>query len=588
MSQAWTTMLGRRIQAGDRGAPAGDAVVDAAPGLAERVALMVIFPLTILLRSFYVFRHGFDSDEWQHLHVVWAATRGLTQYRDVFDNHAPLFHILSVPLVASLGETPDILYVMRLAITPFVVITLWATCLMGRSIGGRRTGLWAAAVLGFVPLFFIRSIEYRPDVLWTMFWILALAVLLGGDLTWRRCLATGLLLGLAVSTSLKSVLLLLALGIAVIALPIASGRGTRSLAPPRPLACALAFVFGLSVVPVALVVYFASRGLLQPFLYGTVYHNYLPQLGSWSRPLRSLFFAPALLLVVVLARCAGRARRPEKDRVRLVFLTLVAGTFLAALHTVWPLFTTYDLLPFYPLLAVLAVGVPMRRPDLAAATPPMAGALRLSGAFFLSAVVLIEIGLVLRWEPPGLDGTRRQVQLMTDVLRLTESSDYVLDMKGESIFRRRPIYYVLEAITRARLERGFFPDNIRERIIATRTCVAAARIDRFPDGVREFIESNYLLLGEVRVAGRYLDVQDQDPGRPIAFEVAIPARYSVVAESGGAAGLLDGEPYTGPRFLEAGPHTFTPSSAADRLALVWAQAIERGFTPFPDGTATGR
>jgi len=168
------------------------------------------------------------------------------------------------------------------------------------------------------------------------------------------------------------------------------------------------------------------------------------------------------------------------------------------------------------------------------------------------------------------------------VLRLTEPSDYVLDMKGESIFRRRPIYYVLEAITRARLERGFFPDNIRERIIATRTCVTAARIDRFPDGVRTFIESNYLLLGEVRVAGRYLNVQDRDPDRPIAFEVAIPARYSVVARSGGAAGLLDGEPYTGPRFLEAGPHTFTPSSTADRLALVWAQAIERGFTPFPD------
>jgi len=583
---SWATMLGRRTKAGDCGSAAGDVTTDPAPGFAERVAAMVIFPLTILLRSFYVFRHGFDSDEWQHLHVVWAATRGLTQYRDVFDNHAPLFHILSVPLVARLGETPDILYVMRLAMTPFVVVTLWATCLIGRSIAGRRAGLWAAAVLGCVPLFFLRSIEYRPDVLWTMFWILALAVLLRADLTWKRSLETGLLLGLAVSTSLKSVLLLLALGIAAIALPFAAGRSTRSLAPPRPLACALALVGGLSVVPAALVLYFAAQGLLQPFLYGTVYHNYLPQLGSWSRPLRALLFAPALLLVIVLARGAGRARRPERDRVRLVFLTLVAGTFLAALHTIWPLFTTYDLLPFYPLLAVLAVGIPMHRPAAAATAPaPTGRPLRLSGAVFLSAIVLIEIGLVLRWEPPGLDGTRRQVQLMTDVLRLTEPSDYVLDMKGESIFRHRPIYYVLEAITRARLERGFFPDNIRERIIATRTCVTAARIDRFPDGVRDFIESNYLLLGEVRVAGRYLHAGGND--RRIDFEVAIPARYSIVAESGAAHGLLDGAPYAGPRFLEAGPHTFTPS-AADRFALVWAQAVERGFTPFPNGTATGR
>ncbi len=588
MSQAsWTIMPGRRSQAGDRVAPAGDVVAGGAPGLAERVAALVIFPLAFLLRSFYVFRHGFDSDEWQHLHVVWAATRGLTQYRDVFDNHAPLFHILSLPLVASVGETPDILYVMRLAMTPLVLVALWGTYVLGRAIGGRRAGLWAGAILCFIPLFFLRSIEYRPDVLWTMFWILALAVFLGGDLTWRRCLATGLLLGLAVGTSLKSVLLLLALGIAAIALPFASGRSARSLAPPRPLACALAFVGGLALVPVALVVSFAAQGVLEPFLYGTVYHNYLPQLGSWSRPLRALLFAPALLLVIGLARWAGRAARPERDRIRLVFLTLVAGTFLAALHTIWPLFTTYDLLPFYPLLAVLAVGIPMRRRAAAAPEPP-ARPIRLSAALVLSAVVLTGLGLVLRWEPPGLDGTRRQVQLMTEVLRLTEPSDYVLDMKGESIFRHRPIYYVLEAITRARIERGLFPDNIRERIIATRTCVTAARIDRFPDGVREFIEDNYLLLGEVRVAGRYLHAREEDPGRPIDFEVAIPARYSVVAESGATGGLLDGEPYTGPRFLEAGPHRFTPTSAPDRLALVWAQAVERGFTPFPDGTATGR
>jgi len=581
-----------RLQADDGSVPAGPAGTGSAaafPGGGERVAAIILFALTILLRFFYAFRHGFDSDEWQHLHVVWAWTRGLTQYRDVFDNHAPLFHMLSVPLVASLGETPNILYAMRLAMTPFVAVTLWGTYVIGRSIGGRRAGLWAAAILGFIPLFFLRSIEYRPDVLWTMFWILALAVLLGGELTWKRFLAAGLILGLTVSTSLKTVLLLLALGIAAITLPIATGREPRTLLPRRPLASLLALIGGLSIVPVAIVLYFAARGAFRPFLYGTVFHNYLPQLGSWSRPLRSLLFLPALIVVVVLARLAGRAPRAPQDGARLAFVTLVAGAFLAALHTLWPLFTTYDLLPFYPLLAVLAVGIPMRRIDrLAAAPATTPGRFRIPGAVVLSAVVLIEIGLIIRWEPPGRDGTRRQVRLLAQVLRLTEPSDYVLDMKGESVFRHRPIYYVLEAITRARIERGYFPDDIQERIIATRTCVTAARIDRFPDGVRDFIETNYLLLGEVRVAGRRLQAGDGNPGRPIDFEVAIPARYAIVAENGPTAGLLDGQPYTGPRFLEAGPHTFTPSSAPERLALVWAQAVERGFTPFPDGTATGR
>jgi len=566
-----------------------DGIDDDASLRSERVAAMVIVTLTFLLRSFYVFRHGFDSDEWQHLHVVWAATQGLTQYRDVFDNHAPLFHILSVPLASWIGETPRILYLMRLAMTPLVAVTLWGTYLIARSIGGRRAGLWSAAVLGLIPLFFARSIEYRPDGLWTMFWILSLAVLLGGALSWKRCLAGGLILGLAVSTSLKSVLLLLALGVAAIALPIAAGRRPRSLAPTRPLACVLALVGGLVFVPVVLVLHFAARGLLEPFLYGTVYHNYLPQLGSWSRPLRAFLFVPAVSVVIVLAGWAGRSPRPDHQRIRLVFLALVAGTFLAALHTIWPLFTTYDLLPFYPLLAVLVIVVPLRRLALAAAAPaPGAGRPRWTGVAVLSAIALLEAGLVMRFEPPGEDGTRRQVRLMTEVLRLTEPSDYVLDMKGESIFRHRPTFYVLEAITRARLQRGYFPDDIRDRIIATRTCVTAARIDRFPDGVRAFIESNYLLLGEVRVAGRYLTVPDQDAGRSIDFDVAIPARYSLVAGSGPVAGMLDGQAYAGPRFLENGPHRFAPSTGADRLALVWAQAVERGFTPFPDGKSTGR
>src|SRR5213594_2279429 len=156
------------MQQATRPSPAGG-VDDVPPGRAERVVALLIVTLTFLLRSFYVFRHGFDSDEWQHLHVVWASTQGLTQYRDVFDNHAPLFHIFSIPLVSWIGETPEILYRMRLAMTPIVAITLWGTYLIGRSIGGRRVGLWAATILGLIPLFFVRSIEYRPDVLWTMF-----------------------------------------------------------------------------------------------------------------------------------------------------------------------------------------------------------------------------------------------------------------------------------------------------------------------------------------------------------------------------------------------------------------------------------
>src|SRR5439155_7125573 len=190
-----------------------EAAADRWPELPERLVLSVLFGLALLLRLFYVFRHDFDSDEWQHLHVVWAWTRGLLQYRDVFDNHMPLFHMLSAPLLARIGETPAILYDMRLAMLPFVLVAVWGTYGIGSRILGRRAGLRAAALLALIPNFFLRSIEYRPDILQTMFWILALLVLLGGAIGRRRSLATGLLLGLAAGASLKSILLIAALGI---------------------------------------------------------------------------------------------------------------------------------------------------------------------------------------------------------------------------------------------------------------------------------------------------------------------------------------------------------------------------------------
>src|SRR5207244_6999766 len=52
------------------------------------------------------------------------------------------------------------------------------------------------------------------------------------------------------------------------------------------------------------------------------------------------------------------------------------------------------------------------------------------------------------------DYTRPATDLLADVCRLTEPGDLILDLKGETVFRRRPFYYALEGITRERIERG--------------------------------------------------------------------------------------------------------------------------------------
>ncbi len=70
----------------------------------ERIALATCAVVSLVLRAIAFFHYRFDSDEPQHLHVAWGWTAGLVQYRDVFDNHAPLFHMATAPLLRLLGE----------------------------------------------------------------------------------------------------------------------------------------------------------------------------------------------------------------------------------------------------------------------------------------------------------------------------------------------------------------------------------------------------------------------------------------------------------------------------------------------------
>ncbi len=88
------------------------------------------------------------------------------------------------------------------------------------------------------------------------------------------------------------------------------------------------------------------------------------------------------------------------------------------------------------------------------------------------------------------------------------------------------------------------------------------------------------MVGAWRVAGRILDPAPENLAGPLAFDVVIPARYAVVSGRGEAHGTLDGRAYDGPRDLGPGRHVFIPETGPGPLAVIWAQAAERGFSPF--------
>jgi len=80
----------------------------------------LVVGLFVASRVVLAWHQTIGSDESQHAHVAWAWVHGFVQYRDVFDNHTPLFHLLSAPLVALIGERADILALLRCCIIGFL------------------------------------------------------------------------------------------------------------------------------------------------------------------------------------------------------------------------------------------------------------------------------------------------------------------------------------------------------------------------------------------------------------------------------------------------------------------------------------
>jgi len=561
----------------DVGSSAGDGAsrTEAIEPAVVATALVGAFALRVL----YLLHYRVDSDEPQHLHVAWGWAHGLVQYRQVFDNHAPLFHVLCAPLVRLVGERPDVVLVMRFAMLPLYVGSLAATYVIAAALFPARHAAWATAVAALAPGFFLNSVEFRADDLWAALWLIALAVIVRGRLTGRRATLVGLLLGATLATSLKTTLLLTSLTIA--------GAGALAVTPPsaraswRTLAGRIAAgLAGLLVVPTVVVLGFASLRALDPLVYGTISHNALPGLGLWHKtPQRILLLPLSVPLLGVGARLLARTAPTPEVGARRTLVFLAAGVYLVLLLGAWPLVTREDFIPVAPLVALLATSAGMSL--VAAFSSP-----RRRGAWTMAmpmVAIVLATQAMLRSSPPWVDATGESTELVAAVLRLTTPDEYVMDLKGESVFRRRPYYYVLEYITKERLERGLLPDSIPEDLVATRTSVVAEDRNGIPPRGRAFMAANYLDIGPVRVLGRMLPDGDTAERRR-AFEVVVPGRYAILAEHGTASGALDGVPYDGARWLAAGTHEFVPERD-DHFALLWSKAVETGFVPFFD---TGR
>lgn len=216
------------------------------------------------------------------------------------------------------------------------------------------------------------------------------------------------------------------------------------------------------------------------------------------------------------------------------------------------------------ILAAIAVSLPEEQPFLFRGIQS-----------FLLVAALLALGWMICSQSPMTDQTKQRVGMVATTLQLTEPSDYVMDSKGETIYRMRPFYYVLEGLTGRRMNAGLIPDTIPEKLVETETPLATVR--RMPGAAAAFIRKNYIpiafrfwALGQIRTAN----------SEKFSFDIAVPSVYSIMTEVGTFKGTLDGKNISGPLRIEAGHHEIERAAGSGRLALFWACAAEKGYDPF--------
>lgn len=515
--------------------------------------------LLATMRLAWLNAYPLNSDEAQHAHVAWAWTQGLRLYRDVFDNHGPLFSGLHAWVLRAIGERPDALTWLRLSMQVWYAVALFSIWRIGRRLYTPHIAFYAMLIVALVPRFFFVSGQFRTDDMWMALWLAALAVVAGAPPRAWRWFVAGLLAGAALSVSQKTLVLLCLALLAGVVVSLARPTGRR--APPwRSIACGL---FGLVLVPAIFIAWIAWRGDLGPAWYALVGYNVGGASKAYALPKLGVFLLLSGICVYLAFRHVRRLAREAFDWP--VFLALQAGLFLFLVWFVWPLITAQDFLPAIPPLVLVLCGATARLPWLRESA--------LRRRVLAKAVIGVECIALVMTAPPWSDRLGCQREELATVLRYTDPGDTVMDAKGDAIFRPRPFFPVIESMAMIRLRSGHMPDTIAQSLVEHRTMLVLRR--RLPPASDTFVETSYLpVTGDVWMAGMY--VASERGMRTV--DLALPGDYVLTDGTQRLRASIDGGAVSDSWNLGVGKHQI--DTTTDRaLLLVWRQAWERGWRP---------
>jgi hypothetical protein len=173
---------------------------------------------------------------------------------------------------------------------------------------------------------------------------------------------------------------------------------------------------------------------------------------------------------------------------------------------------------------------------------------------------------------PWRDGMAAHRALLRDVLALTEPGETLMDVKGETVFRRRPIRMIYVLATERALALWRIKDDDPEALRSSGTTAAVAAGAGLPAAMRAFLKDHYVPVGEgwLRVAGQVMKPSWRDGRWIAAADLVAPGEYVVVR---------DGRVEEVRTFERAGEQAVDFGSDRRHAILMWKRAADAGYLP---------
>lgn len=405
--------------------------------------LMVACAVLGVFALFLCFYRAWDADEFEHLQFTWLLSEGRTPYRDFFEHHTPVFHLMTAPMFDMIRDSgPNVMLMapfgLRVLCTVFTALTAWVVFAMTRRAAGSGTATMAVALFLSCSFVLEKGIEVRPDALAAL--LLAVA---GYSIARGLCdaptveerlgwaLLTGFATGGTLMTSQKGIFAVLGLFAAMLVL------GIRRHGHGFALLFALVALAGTVVTTVPVLWLFAARGALSEFFYHNVVlvifwpRDFAAEGWRWlalSAAKDTGFMVLTVLGIGLLGRRLGR--RPQTGLGTIVVLTVTASAIGFVVLPIAQRQYLFMTAPFAAMAGAVAAGWLAERWS-------EQGRARLVAALPITVMAYFLFHAALSLGHPD----RVAMMKLDYVLNNTQPNDTVLGGWSPGVAFRRPAFY---------------------------------------------------------------------------------------------------------------------------------------------------